>query len=126
VICALYVDDVDTGAMCSISPYQEQVTVEASGQTSSGLVLISPKDGPLTPEFSTQEVGNALDWGGVWDTPMAFVWEIGHSDLYGDHPDQFCVPGQTFCGSFHSGHCARLQPIRIFHAPLGGGPHPPA
>jgi hypothetical protein len=32
---------------------------------------------------------------------MSFVWEIGHSDLYGDHPGQFCVPGQTFCGSFN-------------------------
>jgi hypothetical protein len=87
------------------------------------LVLISPKDGPLTPEFSTNEIGNALDWGGVWDTPMAFVWEIGHSDLYGDHPGQFCVPGQTFCGSFNNDNWAGFQPIRIFDATFGDGSH---
>ena len=46
-------------------------------------MLNSPGDGPLTPEFSTQQIGNALDWGGVWDTPMAFVYEIGHSDEFG-------------------------------------------
>src|SRR5215469_10122737 len=99
VMHALDVVDVHIWAPGSSSPYQEQVTDETSGQTSSVLVLISPKDGPLTPEYNTQEIGNALDWGAVWDTPMAFVWEIGHSDLYGDHPGQFCVPGQTFCGS---------------------------
>ena len=93
------------------------------GQTSSVLVLISPKDGPLTPEFSTHEIGNALDWGGVCDTPMAFVWEIGHSDLYGDHPGQFCVPGQTFCGSFNNDNWAGFTPIRIFDATFGDGSH---
>ena len=61
----------------------EQITDETSGTTSSVLVLNSPGDGPLTPAFGTQEIGNALDWGAVWDTPMAFVYEIGHSDLYG-------------------------------------------
>ena len=86
--------------------------------------LISPKDGPLTPEYSTQEIGNALDWGAVWDTPMSFVWEIGHSDLYGDHPLQFCVPGQTFCGSFNNDNWAGFQPIRIFDATFGDGSHP--
>jgi hypothetical protein len=123
VMHALDVVDVHIWAPGSSSPYQEQVTDETSGQTSSVLVLISPKDGPLTPEFSTQEIGNALDWGGVWDTPMAFVWEIGHSDLYGDHPGQFCVPGQTFCGSFNNDNWAGFQPIRIFDATFGDGSH---
>jgi hypothetical protein len=45
------------------------------------LVLISPKDGPLTPEFSTNAIGSALDWGGVWDTPMSFVWDEDISQL---------------------------------------------
>jgi hypothetical protein len=121
VMHALDIVDVHIWAPGSSSPYQEQVTDETSGQTSSVLVLISPKDGPLTPEFSTQEIGNALDWGGVWDTPMAFVWEIGHSDLYGDHPGQFCVPGQTFCGSFNDDNWAGFQPIRIFDATFGDG-----
>ncbi len=124
VMHARDVVDVHIWAPSSSSAYQEQVTDETSGQTSSVLVLVSPKDGPLTPEFSTQEIGNALNWGGVWDTPMSFVWEIGHSDLYGDHPGAFCVPGQTFCGSFNFDNWAGFQPIRIFDATFGDGSHP--
>jgi hypothetical protein len=115
--------DVHIWAPGSSSAYQEQVTDETSGQTSSVLVLMSPKDGPLSPEFNTNEVGNALDWGGVWDTPMSMVWEIGHSDLYGDHPGQFCVPGQTFCGSFNFDNWAGFTPLRIFDATFGDGSH---
>src|SRR5207248_3922846 len=81
VMHALDVVDVHIWAPSPTSAYQEQVRDETSGTTSSVLVLNSPKDGPLTPEFDTNQIGNALDWGGVWDTPMAFVWEIGHSDL---------------------------------------------
>jgi hypothetical protein len=88
------------------------------------LVLNSPKDGPLTPEFSTNQIGNALDWGGVWDTPMAFVWEIGHSDLYGANPLQFCIPGETICGSFNADNWAGFSPIRIFNTTFGNGSHP--
>jgi hypothetical protein len=116
--------DVHIWAPSPTAAYREQVTDETSHTTSSVLVLNSPKDGPLTPEFSTNQIGNALDWGGVWDTPMAFVWEIGHSDLYGNHPAQFCVPGQTFCGSFNSDNWAGFQPIRIFDATFGDGSHP--
>jgi len=116
--------DVHIWAPSPTAAYREQITDETSQTTSSVLVLNSQKDGPLTPEFSTNQIGNALDWGGVWDTPMAFVWEIGHSDLYGDHPEQFCVPGQTFCGSFNFGNWAGFQPIRIFDATFGDGSHP--
>jgi hypothetical protein len=123
VMHALDMVDVHIWAPGSSSAYQEQVTDETSGQTSSVLVLNSPKDGPLSPEFNTNQIGNALDWGGVWDTPMAFVWEIGHSDLYGDHPGQFCVPGQTFCGSFNNDNWAGFKPIRIFDATFGDGSH---
>jgi hypothetical protein len=116
--------DVHIWAPTPDAPYQEQITDETSGETSSVLVLISPQDGPLTPEFSTNEIGNALDWGGVWDTPMAFVYEIGHSDIYGDHPGEFCVPGQTFCGSFNFADWFGQQPLRIFDATFGDGSHP--
>jgi hypothetical protein len=116
--------DVHIWAPSPDAAYQEQVTDETSGQTSSVLALVSPKDGPLTPEFDTNEIGNALDWGGVWDTPMSFVWKIGHSDLYGDHPGAFCVPGQTFCGSFNNDNWAGFQPIRIFDVTFGDGSHP--
>jgi hypothetical protein len=123
VMHALDTVDVHIWARGSAAAYQEQVTDETNGQTSSVLVLNSPSDGPLTPAFGQNKIGNALDWGGVWDTPMAFVWEIGHSDLYGDHPGQFCVPGKIFCGSFNSGNWAGFQPIRIFDVTFGDGSH---
>jgi hypothetical protein len=121
VMHALDIVDVHIWAPRPGSPYREQITDETSRRASSVLVLISPQDGPLTPAFSTQEIGNALDWGGVWDTPMSFVWEIGHSDLYGDHPDEFCVPGQTFCGSFNAANWVGIRPLRIFGATFGDG-----
>jgi hypothetical protein len=124
VMHALDIVDVHIWAPGPSSAYQEQVRDETSHTTSSVMVLISPKDGPLTPEFSTQEIGNALDWGAVWDTPMSFVWEIGHSDLYGDHPGAFCLPGQTFCGSFNAANWAGFKPIRIFNATFGDRSHP--
>jgi len=55
---------------------------------------------------------------------MSFVYEIGHSDIYGDHPGQFCLPGQSFCGSFNQANWAGLQPLRIFDATFGDGSHP--
>src|SRR5436305_1592040 len=69
--------DVHIWAPSSGSAYQEQVIDETPNSRSSVLVLISPRAGPLTPAFNTNEIGNALDWGAVWDTPMSFVWEIG-------------------------------------------------
>lgn len=105
-------------------PYREQVTDESSGEQSAVLVLVSPGDGPLTPAFDKNEIGNALDWGGVWDTPMSFVYEIGHSDIYGDQPGQFCVPGQHFCGSFNRANWNGQQPLRIFDVTFGNGSHP--
>ncbi|PWU25485.1 MAG: hypothetical protein C5B48_01055 [Candidatus Rokuibacteriota bacterium] len=104
--------------------YREQINDETTGQTSDVLVLNSPTDGPLTPAFDTNEIGNALDWGIVWDTPMSFVYEIGHSDLYDDHPGQFCVPGQKFCGSFNHDNWSGQQPLRILDVTFGDGSHP--
>ncbi|MGN6681396.1 MAG: hypothetical protein ACTHKL_26825 [Streptosporangiaceae bacterium] len=124
VMHALDTVDVHIWAPSPDAAYQEQVMDETTGETSSVLVLNSPGDGPLTPEFNTQQIGNALDWGGVWDTPMAFVYEIGHSDLYGDHSGAFCVPGQTFCGSFNRDNWAGQQPIRILNVTFGDGSHP--
>src|SRR5205085_1438810 len=89
--------DIHIWAPSMSDPYREQITDETSGETSAVLVLISPTDGPLTPQFDTNEIGNSLSWGGVWDTPMSFVYEIGHSDLYGPQPFQTCIPGQAIC-----------------------------
>jgi hypothetical protein len=116
--------DVHIWAPSPDASYREQVRDESSGTKSSVLVLNSPGDGSLTPGFSKQEIGNALDWGGVWDTPMSFVYEIGHSNLYGHHPGQFCKPGQTFCGSFNNDDWAGQQPIRIINVTFGDGSHP--
>jgi hypothetical protein len=123
VMHALDIVDVHIWAPAPSAAYREQVTDETTNEKSSVLVLISPKDGPLTPEFSTNAIGSALDWGGVWDTPMSFVWEIGHSDLYGDYPLQFCIPGQTFCDSFNQDSWAGFTPIRIFGVTFGDGSH---
>jgi len=123
VMNALDIVDVHIWAPAPGAAYQEQVTDETTGETSSVLVLNSQRDGPLTPQFSTNAIGNSLDWGGVYDTPMAFVWEIGHSDIYGDHPGAFCVPGQTFCGSFNADNWAGITPIRIFDVTFGDGSH---
>src|SRR5262249_61933332 len=68
VMHALDFVDVHIWAPGTASAYQEQVTDETSGTTSSVLVLNSPKDGPLTPEFNQNAIGNALDWGGGWGT----------------------------------------------------------
>src|SRR5205085_1726446 len=50
VMHALDVVNVHIWAPSSDSAYREQVRDETSGQTSSALVLISPRDGPRTPE----------------------------------------------------------------------------
>jgi hypothetical protein len=124
VMHARDVVDIHIWAPSPTAAYREQVTDETSVKTSGVLVLNSPTDGPLTPAFSTEQIGNALDWGIVWDTPMSFVYEIGHSDIYGDHPGDFCVPGQTFCGSFNYANWAGQQPLRILGATFGDGSHP--
>ena len=116
--------DIHIWAPSMNAAYREQVIDESSAERSSILTLVSPTDGPLTPAFDTNEIGNALDWGGVWDTPMSFVYEIGHSDIYGSHPGAFCVPGQTFCGSFNRANWAGQQPLRIFDVTFGDGSHP--
>jgi hypothetical protein len=123
VMNALDIVDVHIWAPSPNAAYREQVTDETTGQTSSVLVLISQQDGPLTPAYSTNAIGNALDWGGVYDTPMAFVWEIGHADIYGSQNGAFCLPGQSFCGSFNAANWAGITPIRIFGVTYGDGSH---
>jgi hypothetical protein len=63
----------------------------------SGTIVLSSKYGPMLPAFDTQQIGNALGWGLVDDTPNSFVWEIGHTSLYTHPADQFCVPGHSIC-----------------------------
>jgi hypothetical protein len=87
------------------------VTDVTTGQ--SGTVTLNSKYGPMLPAFSKQQIGNALGWGLVDDTPNSFVWEIGHTSPYTMPADQFCVPGQTFCDSFDQAHWLGFKPLQI-------------
>jgi hypothetical protein len=73
------------------------------------IVLRSRRDGPLNPVFDTQELGNSLAWGGVFDAPAAFVWEIGHDFLTGNS----CNPGQRTCWSYSPRAWGNIAPIQI-------------
>ena len=56
--------------------------------------MLNSQYGPLLPAFGTQAIGNALGWGAVFDTPNAFVWEIGHTSNFANPPGNFCLPGR--------------------------------
>ena len=77
------------------------------------IVLNSQQDGPLMPAFSTQTIGNSLGWGITYDTPNAFVWEIGHTSPFTNPGGQFCLPGQTNCLSYDAAAWAGTLPIQI-------------
>jgi hypothetical protein len=88
------------------------------------IVLNSKSDGPLMPAFDTQEIGNALGWGIVFDTPNSFVWEIGHTSPFTTPADQFCIPGQTICQSYNAAAWAGTSPIQILGVKFGDGSAP--
>jgi hypothetical protein len=67
----------------------------------------------MMPAFDKQQIGNALGWGLVNDTPNSFVWEIGHTSPYTHPASQFCVPGQTFCDSYDQAHWLGFSPLQI-------------
>ena len=79
-----------------------QITDLTTGHV--GTVVLNSKYGPMLPAFSEQQIGNALGWGIVDDTPNSFVWEIGHTSPFTTPASQFCVPGQTFDDSYDTAH----------------------
>jgi hypothetical protein len=87
------------------------VTDLSTGKT--GTVVLNSKYGPLLPAFSTQQIGNALGWGLVDDTPNSFVWEIGHTSPFTTPAAQFCLPGQTSCDSYDAAHWLGFSPLQI-------------
>jgi hypothetical protein len=87
------------------------------------IVLNSAPSGPLMPAFDTQEIGNALGWGLVFDTPNAFVWEIGHESIFSGGGAQ-CTPGQTICDSYNAASWAGFSPIQIKSVTFGDGSSP--
>lgn len=100
------------------------ITVNDLNTGSSGTIILnSPSDGPLMPAFDTQQIGNALGWGIVFDTPNGFVWEIGHASIF-TAGAQFCTPGQTFCDSYNHDSWAGFLPIQIKGVTFGDGSTP--
>jgi hypothetical protein len=84
------------------------------------IVLNSPTDGPLMPVFDTQTIGNALAWGSVFDTPNAFVWEIGHESVF-TGGGALCLPGQVGCDSYDAQSWLDFSPIQIKSVTFGDG-----
>ena len=85
------------------------------------IILNSKSDGPLMPAYDTQTIGGALQWGGVFDTPNAFVWEIGHTSPFTSPASAFCVPGQVGCDSYNASSWAGTSPIQIKSVTFGDG-----
>jgi len=89
------------------------------------IVLNSKSDGPLMPSYDTQTIGNSLKWGGVHDTPAAFVWEIGHTSPFTSPGSQFCWPGEAKCYSYDAeAWHDQSPPIHILSVTFGDGSHP--
>ncbi len=78
-----------------------------------GTIVLNSKYGPLLPAFSTQQIGNALGWGAVNDTPNSFVWEIGHTSDFTTPAARFCVAGQAICDSYDTSHWLGFTPLQI-------------
>ena len=95
---------------------------ETTGQ--SGTIVLNSADGPLLPAYDKQEIGNALGWGLVYDTPNSFVWEIGHTSPFTSPASQFCIPGQPNCQSFNAPAWAGTSPIQIKSVTFGDGSQP--
>jgi hypothetical protein len=96
-----------------------QVTDLTTGH--SGTIVLNSKYGPMLPAFGTQQIGNALGWGLVNDTPNSFVWEIGHTSDFSTPAGQFCVPGQTGCDSYDTAHWLGFTPLKITSVTFGSG-----
>jgi hypothetical protein len=77
------------------------------------IVLNSKQDGPLMPAYDTQTIGNSLAWGITYDTPNAFVWEIGHTSPFTKPGSKFCLPGDTSCFSYDAAAWSGTSPIEI-------------
>jgi hypothetical protein len=98
-----------------VTPAQDgfHITVNDLDTGGSGTIILnSPSDGPLMPAFDTQQIGNSLGWGLVFDTPNSFVWEIGHESVFTGGA-AFCVPGNTACDSYNAAPWAGFLPIQI-------------
>jgi hypothetical protein len=97
------------------------VTVTDLSTGQSGTIVLNSTYGPLLPAFTTQQIGSALGWGLVDDTPNSFVWEIGHTSPFTKPAAQFCLPGQVGCDSYDIAHWLGFSPLRIESVTFAGG-----
>jgi hypothetical protein len=100
------------------------ITVTDLTTSQTGTIVLNSKYGPLLPLFSTQQIGNALGWGLVDDTPNAFVWEIGHTSDFTKPAGKLCDPGSTDCASYDTAHWLGISPLQILSVTFADGSHP--
>jgi hypothetical protein len=102
------------------------ITVQDLTTRQSGTIVLDSKaDGPLMPAYDTLQLGNALKWSAVYDTPASFVWEIGHTSPFTSPASQFCWPGEAGCYSFDaSAWGSQSPPIHILNVTFANGSHP--
>jgi len=67
----------------------------------------------------TQQIGNALGWGLVDDTPNAFVWEIGHTSNFSTPAGKLCYPAEisSYCPAYGGPYCT--YPWYAFNSAYG-------
>jgi hypothetical protein len=110
-----------------VTPVSDGMHITVTDLTTghSGTIVLNSKvDGPLMPEFSVQQLGNALDWGLVNDAPNSLVWEIGHTGDYTTPAGQFCLPGSATkppCYSYNVPTWLQFQPLQIKGVTFGDG-----
>jgi hypothetical protein len=97
------------------------ITVSDLTTGHSGTIVLNSKYGPLLPLFGTQQIGNALGWGLVDDTPNAFVWEIGHTSNFATPAGKLCNPGDTSCDSYDTSHWLGFTPLKIVSVTFANG-----
>jgi hypothetical protein len=88
------------------------------------IVLNSQVDGPLMPAYSTQQLGNSLQWGIVDDAPNSLVWEIGHTSPFTNPAGKFCLPGSATkpaCYSYNVPTWLGFHPLQIVGVTFGDG-----